>query len=185
MTDLASQINSERREACSIDELLISFVTNRGGHLSDCDAEERNRARTAVFEVISWLTTIYVVPPLYGLPSHFRIEVPSFNEDLRDEQSFDNAKRPMGKLIRGFGHLLPASEEVTRMLKSVPPGLIHAASLNVSSLVLIDKIRIEWTNVISFHLRFNPLNRTLMLYRFPTLCALQAAEKKEGSLINQ
>lgn len=158
MNDLASRINSEHREAFSIDELLKSFLAARDKNFNECNAEEVNRARTAVFQVISWLTTIYIVPLQDGLPGHFRIEVPWFNEDKRDEQIIDNAKRPIGKLVRGFSHLLPTTEDVTRMLESVLPGLIHAASLNVSSLMLVDIMRIGWTNVMSFHLLFNPLN---------------------------
>jgi hypothetical protein len=51
---------------------------------------------------------------------------------------------------------------------------LYQASLNIYSLRYFGHVTIQWVDTISEHLRFNPANRRLSLFRFPTFCALLA-----------
>lgn len=51
---------------------------------------------------------------------------------------------------------------------------LYEASLNIYSLRYFGHVTIQWVDTISEHLRFNPANRRLSLFRFPTFCALFA-----------
>jgi hypothetical protein len=51
---------------------------------------------------------------------------------------------------------------------------LYKASLNIYSLGYFGHVTIQWVDTISEHLRFNPANRRLSLFRFPTFCALLA-----------
>ena len=51
---------------------------------------------------------------------------------------------------------------------------LYKASLSIYSLRYFGHVTIQWVDTISEHLRFNPANRRLSLFRFPTFCALLA-----------
>lgn len=51
---------------------------------------------------------------------------------------------------------------------------LYQASLNIYSLRYFGRVTIQWVDTMSEHLRFNPANRRLSLFRFPTFCALLA-----------
>ncbi|KAJ6076673.1 hypothetical protein N7499_008654 [Penicillium canescens] len=51
---------------------------------------------------------------------------------------------------------------------------LYETSLNIYSLRYFGHVTIQWVDTISEHLRFNPANRRLSLFRFPTFCALLA-----------
>jgi hypothetical protein len=171
--DVAGVIRESREEGLSIDEILQSVLTPLKCELGRLDAEAETLSRQAVFKILSWLTMIFKASN--GTANGFQIDVPLKGEGIREEQSMDKAKRPISRLIRGFGQLLPSTEQVSHAIEKSQPDLIYAASLNVFSLKMIDKIRIEWTSSLGCHLMFNPLRRTLTLYRFPTFCAMSCA----------
>lgn len=49
---------------------------------------------------------------------------------------------------------------------------LYEASLNIYSLRYFGHVTIQWIDTISEHLRFNPANRRLSLFRFSSFCAL-------------
>ena len=51
-------------------------------------------------------------------------------------------------------------------------GSLYHASLNIYALRYFGKVAIQWVETMSEHMRFNPVNRWLSLFRFPTFCAL-------------
>lgn len=54
---------------------------------------------------------------------------------------------------------------------------LYAAGLSMYSLRYFGHVTIQWVDTISEHLRFNPANRRLSLFRFPTFCALLAIHR--------
>lgn len=159
------------KEGMSIDEILQSILVPLERDLDRLGVDIANASRHAVFMVLSWLTMIYEAS---GDKSNgrFRIKLPLQSEGVREEQNMDNASRPLSRLLRGFGQLLPSTEVVLAAIEKPTPDLIYANNLNMFSLKLINKIRIEWTNSLGCHLMFSPLSRTLSIFRFPSFCAI-------------
>lgn len=116
--------------------------------------------------------------------SRFKIQVPIKWEGIREEQSVEMAKMPLSKLVQGFGHLVYGYNHIISAVEQSSPDLLRASSLNISSLKTISKIQIKWTNAMGYHLMFDPLSRTLLLYRLPTVCAIGCTADGKNSILD-
>jgi hypothetical protein len=176
--DIAAKFATRPQEGLSIDEILQLLLEEHKCQLAELDPKEKMLSRQAIFRALSWLTMVFIAPTKLA-DGKFQMDVTVKHDGLRVEQSMEIAKRPISILIRGFGQLLPSTEQITSAIERSQPDLLHATSLNFYSLKLIDKIRIEWTSSLGCHLMFSPLSRTLTLYRFPTFCAMNC--NKQGA----
>lgn len=183
VTSIVKVFRDSHNEALSIDEVLESTLPVEC-RLSQLDHSAADLSRQAVFRVLSWLTMIFEASD-HTAEGRFQISVPLKGEGIREEQLMDNARRPISRLIRGFGQLLPTTDQVSAAIEKPSPDFIYSTHLNVYSLKLIDKIQIEWTNSIGCHLMFSPLSRTLTLYRFPSFCAMTCAMDTDGTALDK
>ena len=163
-------LDGDCQNSLSLDEVLQLSLTSYGINLRDMDPGALNKSRQGLFLIVSWLTTVFQCPK-QSPDAKLCVRFPFTNHSLRAEQDIAMAKRPILRLIRGFGPLLPTTGQFADTIEQKRPELIHASSLNMSSLHLIDKIRIRWTSSLGCHLMFDPLSRTIALYRFPSFCA--------------
>lgn len=62
--------------------------------------------------------------------------------------------------------------------------VLFTSTLNYDSLKTIGKIRLRWVDDLSSHLDFDSQNRSLSVFRFPSLCALGALEKSRGPIFD-
>lgn len=87
----------------------------------------------------------------------------------------DRCMRPILTTFRSLKlqHWGAQSDERTQA-RAIETDSLYEASLNIYSLRYFGHITIQWVDTISEHLRFNPANRRLSLFRFPTFCALLA-----------
>ena len=82
--------------------------------------------------------------------------------------------RRLSGLCLGLGCTLPKLDVGLLSLEesSAQSTLIHASSLRFNILKEIGKVNVEWTDVLSTHLIFNAITRTLYLFRLPSFCAV-------------
>lgn len=189
ITDLLGLINNvalilkdNSQDLQSIDDILQVILAPHNREVRDLDLQVKNRCRQAIFKTISWLTMVFTASREMAA-GKFQIDLPPRCESIRHEQNMDNAVRPINRLVRGFGaSLLPSAEQAFPALEHSSGELIYASSMNIYSLRMIDKIRIHWTSSMGCHLMFNPLTRTLILYRFPTFCAMTCMPER-GNMV--
>ena len=162
----------------SLDEILDILLAKHDLNMRMLPASDVANARHIGFYVLLTLTT-FMKPTIGAADSGFTIEISQRTAAFRGGQSIDCARRPISNLLRGYGPLLPTYEQVTRGIDSVESNTIRVSSLNYASLKMMAKVNIEWTPVLSSHLVFRPMSRTLMLYKFPTFCALHAISGKD------
>ena len=112
--------------------------------------------------------------------SSLLIEMPIRRDDIKTTQNIDISKRPLASLLRGFGHLLP-THELAADLDERSSALLHAPSISYYSLKTVGKIRIVWTSALACHLMFQPRDRSLLLFAFPTFCALSLKTPAQSS----
>lgn len=162
---------ADERESISIDEVLAKLCAEHGCDVETLDESGSDCNRKAIFIIISWLTMLFQIPARMA-PDCLQIYLPSKVDGIRTKQSIDEARLPLDRVIRGFGAVLPTSLEVRSIVDSPSPSVIHATCLSIESLIRIGRIRIAWTDSLGCHLLFDPLSRILLLYRYPSICAL-------------
>jgi hypothetical protein len=95
------------------------------------------------------------------------------------------SKRPIGKLFRGFRI---SSQDIVS--ESSNPyarldGTLHASSVNFHSLQTIAKLRFIWVDTLAAHLDWNPQERTVSIFRFPSTCVMHLESKKHIGALSE
>lgn len=87
----------------------------------------------------------------------------------------DRCMRPILTTFRSLKlqHWGNQSDERTQA-HAIETDSLYESSLNIYLLRYFGHVTIQWINTISEHLQFNPANRRLSLFRFPTFCGLLA-----------
>lgn len=173
-------IQSEQLEI-SLDEIL-QHLGEQGGDSNPGPGLTHNKRYLyiAIWGVLCWSSLVVrprliftddVAPHIACLPPHgFKQSNNSTAPRMKDK-----CMRPMLTTFRPFKlrHWGDRSDERIQGGARETDSL-YEASLNAYSLRYFGHVTIQWVDIISEHLRFNPANRRLSLFRFPTYCALLA-----------
>lgn len=155
----------------SIDETLAAVANKYNADLSRLDSDTKKEGRRAVFGSLIWLTLL--AKPSWATETNtLAIVLPSNPKNVKTSQSIEMSKRPFASVLRGFGHLLPPCQTLSSNIDNSPSLSLHASSISYHSLKNVAKVRIQWTSALSCHLMFYPSSRSLLMFAFPTLCAL-------------
>jgi len=106
------------------------------------------------------------------------VSVATTKDNIRKNQTLRNAVvRVTGAVIRNFDCLPRGVPETADQ-----SNLLYLSSLNLSSLVNVGMVHIEWTDQLGSHLLFDPSLRTLKLFKFPSFCAIIAQKSRFATL---
>ncbi|KAK2821084.1 hypothetical protein FQN49_007730 [Arthroderma sp. PD_2] len=151
-----------------------SFKRDPGRH------QDKSYPYIAIFGVLCWSSLVVrprlvftdgeVPNPTCLLPQGLKL-----TKSSSPHRPSDRYMRPIPTTFRSFRlqHWGDQSDERTQSGSSEMDSL-HEASVNIYSLCYFGHVTVQWVDTISEHLRFNPANRRLSLFRFPTFCALLA-----------
>jgi hypothetical protein len=156
----------------SINEILDITAATKGIRIDSPEA--RIAGQHAIFCFLGWTTMLFRPsrPPLGN--NKFCLSVLDEQTTIKSCQSIESAKRPIAGFLRGLGPLLPPFD-------SSQYGQIHSSTINYYALSTIGKVNIKWVDTLSAHLEFHPLTRTLLVFRFPTFCALNCQGTDESN----
>lgn len=178
-----------RTKAATIDSVLDSLMSDHG------TATLRNRAfpQIAVFAVLCWATMILTPSLQPGVQQpHLACKLPGRRDtDGAVQHKLHGCKRAISVALREFksqawgAHVMRVGQHDDEAKRAGQQNLeenedLYEATLNYSSLQLFGKIRIQWVTTMTAHLDFDPASRCLSLYRFPSVCALKAAQGDES-----
>lgn len=157
----------------SIDSVLDSLLRDRGGAKVRAPA----LSQIAVFAIFCWATMI--LTPNLRPPSHVLACMLAGRpeSDASTQHKLDRCKRAIAVTFHGF----KAPAWGRDVMKGPPVATdgneeIYEASLNMRSLQLFGKVRIQWVTTMTAHLEFDPASRRLSLFQFPTLCVLKCLQ---------
>lgn len=173
-------IQSEQPEI-SIDDILRRLEEQSENSKQNLGRDQsRSYLYIAIFGVLCWASLV-VRPKLIFtddvalnltclLPQGFKSTNNSTTQRINDR-----CKRPILTTFRSF-KLQHWGDHSDERINDGEKGTdsLYEASLNIYSLRQFGHVTIQWVDTISEHLRFNPANRRLSLFRFPTFCALLA-----------
>lgn len=134
----------------------------------------------AIFDVLCWSS--FMVRPRLIFPDDVALNLTcllahDFNptNNPNAQRIKDKSMRPMLTTFRSLKqqHWGDRSDELKQDPLTETDSL-YEASLNIYTLRYFGHVTIQWVDTISEHLRFNPANRRLSLFRFPTFGALLA-----------
>ena len=154
----------------SIDTILDGLLGDRA------PSKLRNRAfpQIALFAVFCW-ATMMLTPNLRPPSPLLACTIPGrLQSDAATQHKLDRCKRAISVTFHGFKTQAWGRD----VMKATPVAAdgnedLYEASLNMRSLKLFGKVRIQWVTTMAAHLDFDPASRLLSLYQFPTLCALK------------
>ena len=162
---MATVVKNDNNPSRSVHSILQALLTQYGTTESSLEELTRNSCWQAIFAILCWLTAL-VQPDATSREETFK---------FLESHTVLAAKRPFTSLLHSSGHILP---KLTDLEKESPrpsgeqSSLIYVSSLNYWSLRTFGKVKLQWTDSLSAHLSFHQSNRTLYLFRFPSLCAL-------------
>jgi hypothetical protein len=136
--------------------------------------------RYLVFSVLGWQTMLFKPAPMGCDPRQFAIE------DEQDgyrgqayvslQQDIDaSSKENLSELLMGFGVLLPSknlclSDDAEEQKAFQEQLDVHAKRLNANIIVTIAGVRLKWVDTLACHMEYNPAQKELYLFRFPSFC---------------
>lgn len=175
------QVIQTEQPEISIHDILRRLETHGGNTMHNLGRDQdKSYLYIAIFGVLCWSSLVVrprlsfmddVAPNLACLLPHgFKSTNNSTTHRLRDR-----CMRPILTTFRSFKlqHWGDRSDERTQGGTRETDSL-YESSLNIYSLRYFGHVTIHWVDTISEHLQFNPANRRLSLFRFPTFCALLA-----------
>lgn len=172
-------IQSEQPEI-SIHDILRRLGEQGGNSKQNlARVQDKNYLHIAIFGVLCWSTLVVrprliftndASPNLTCLLPHGSKSTNNFNT----HRTSDRYMRPIQTTFRSFKLQHWGDQSDERIQGAATETDLYEASLNIYSLRYFGHVTIQWVDTISEHLRFNPVNRRLSLFRFPTFCALLA-----------
>lgn len=176
VTQLEYQEVSIHDIAERLEEQRGSSKTNKGR------VQDKSYLYIAIFGVLCWsslvarpkMTFTEAVPPgfICLLPHDLKSTLKYPTNKLKDR-----CRRPLLTTFRAFKVQNWVDHSSQRMVDGSrlrETDSLYEASLNIYSLRYFGNVTIQWVDTINEHLRFNPANRRLSLFRFPSFCALLA-----------
>lgn len=179
LISIAAIFNDTNDDDASLSDHLDTLLSKHG--ITKSTAISNDTGIRLIFAAFCWLTCL--LTPSQIQSDALCIVILPKQSGLRARQMIDNAHRPIAGLLRGFGNILPPVE--SKNDQTHQSELLHTSVLNFYSLKTVGKINIQWVDILSAHLEFHPLSRTLMLYRFPTMCALHCMGEEESHCANR
>ncbi|KAL4821927.1 hypothetical protein BDW67DRAFT_149843 [Aspergillus spinulosporus] len=175
------RVTQSEQPEISIHDILRRLEEQRwGSKKSPGRDQDKTYLYMAIFGVLCW-SSLVVRPRLIfteGLVPSLTCILPQGLKSTRNFSTHrlsERCMRPILTTFRSFKlqHWGDQSDERGQG-GSRETDSLYEASLNIHSLCYFGHVTIQWVDTISEHLRFNPANRRLSLFRFPTFCALLA-----------
>ena len=139
----------------------------------------------AVFSVLCWCTM--VLQPKLGGDRNESGSTPSLtvHQQHSDQPGLkmDTVFRPIPAIFRQFRKTMITSQWRQPIgshgsAEQVSTAL-YVSSLNYASLKMISKVQLVWTDNLTSHLDFDPTNRQLSVFKFPSYCAISALKCRD------
>ena len=170
----------------SVDDVVKKLSISAGiANIQKDNQEARSTIRKAVFAALGIITMIYQptrepIGDEVGIVLRANTRFSSLERKLNMDR---DCPRPLSGLCIGLGCTLPKLDLSLLNLEEspTPSSLIYASSLRFNILKNIGKVSVAWTNVLNAHMIFNPISRTLFLFRLPSFCAISCIREKEGN----
>jgi hypothetical protein len=173
---VTSTIRSMKDEDSSIEDIWNELRTLSGTNSAKPNTSERTAGLIAVFSVLCWCT-MALRPKLSGSeisssPSLMVYQQHSDQHGLK----MDTVCRPIPAVFRQFRRTMVTSRW-RQPIGSRGSGVqdstaLYVSSLNYASLKMIGKVQLTWVDNLTGHLDFDPTNRRLSIFKFPTYCAI-------------
>lgn len=175
------------------------FDSGNDDEEEDNDSIHRSCRETLIFMAIGWITNLFIPRLISGQP--FAVDTEHATGYQTSHVAANLASRPILETIRELGDILPTRRRTEEENDDESSPMIHAsgadyhmlriASMNISTLQIVGRVKIEWTGSFASHLDFDPahldevtgtVTPILKLFRYPSLCYLFAPQQ---SLLNQ
>lgn len=170
MVAIAEMMRTTSKPDASLSDIACDLLLESDGLASSSDPIVRLTAMNAVFTVLGWYSMLYE-PSLKPNKTDLSISKPmvttkNASRHLSSLPIAVCARRTVSGLLMSFGKRLPKPNF------EAPSHMFHVSSIAFYALKRFGKINVVWVNCLSAHLDFDPLTRTLMLFRLPSFCAL-------------
>ncbi|KAL8692412.1 MAG: hypothetical protein Q9218_002563 [Villophora microphyllina] len=170
----------------SIDDVISELSTRNG--VNATDESPPPLVRQGIFSLLGWMTRLFKISDNVS-QTHLSILEPRQLPVAYPRKDIDEAALALGTLVVSFGRFVPRPLEERFVFKTVqrkaPQSVdLNIAYMNASALTEIGKIRLEWSDLLSAHLIFDPARRTLLLFSLPSFCALNCAAEKDSTVFD-
>ena len=164
-----------------LDTILVSYnVDSNSREISNVASQSGEQA---IFATIGWLTMLY--KPAKATGNGFNLQLEVKQASLKPLHARDVSKRPIPGFLRGLGDIMPNPDLRSGASNDRRSEQIHTSTLNYYALQHIGNIHVQWVDTLSAHLEFHAFSRTLMLFRFPSFCAINSLTPEQSHCFDQ
>ncbi len=166
----------------SIHDIVRALLERAALDEDKLDPSLFNAMQQAVFASIGRFAALFTP---YPMPASGVLEIclAGTNSGRRVQQAFKSGGRPIVPFLRSIGVSVPLDPDTRPVYDLALPVTI----LNFSSLGLKvegKRTRIGWVDDLTAHLDFDEATRTIFLFRFPSICALNLVRSGERSFFD-
>ncbi|KAL8882619.1 MAG: hypothetical protein Q9198_000411 [Flavoplaca austrocitrina] len=179
-------LEKERREI-SIDMVIRAVRKENGIDLPKEDIP--TDVKQGMFSLLGFLTMLFDIPKDFS-EDHLYLSERIDPFILYTHKPIEETAFPVGTLIASLGVFIPRrKKQEPRSIENWPPKQqpsmdLNSSTLNAYALINIGKLKIEWSELFSMHLRFDRNTRTVTFFRFPSFCALNCSQPGEKTLFD-
>lgn len=139
-------------------------------------------AQIILFSTIGWSTMLFTpsLPKDGGPLRDFRVVMQSNPAQLELKIPASKACRPLREMLRALGSILPVASPPNNHQSAADTSsrletTAQVSYLNVAAMKQLAGMRIKWVDSVSEHLKFDPSEPSICIFKLPSFCKLQAS----------
>ncbi|KAL8783049.1 MAG: hypothetical protein Q9213_004896 [Squamulea squamosa] len=185
---VANYIKNETEREFSMDDVYEALCAKNGVAIEA--GKIPVNVKQGMLCLFGYLTMLFNIPKAFS-DDTLDISEPRNPLIMSTQRPIENTGHAIGRLLNTFVSIVPRPTKKPlpsvnnwhpRQLRSLE---LSTSVMNVHAFTKIGKITLVWSSLLSAHLIFDEKRRTLMLFRFPSFCALNCCPLEKRTLFNQ
>ncbi|KAF9776436.1 hypothetical protein IL306_005371 [Fusarium sp. DS 682] len=183
-------ISNSERDQVTLQEIATELGQSQ---LVSVEEEKTPNIKQFIFTTIGLLSKLYT-PSFNYSKGYLLIDVPSSSSNrcratvtwAESEQTLPAGDESIGDIIKRFSNSRgPFQYSMNSLANPAEINTLIAANLCYFTFSRLGSLSIQWTDSVCMHLELNRKERTIKMFRFPSLCAIIAQSQNQSSFLDQ
>lgn len=188
--EICAYMSNSERDQVTLQEIAAELGQSR---LVSVEEEKIPNINQFIFTTIGLISKLYA-PSFNYSEGNLLIDVPSSSSNrargtvtwAESEQTLPAGDESIGDIIKRFSNSRgPFQYSMNSMANPAEIDTLIAANLCYFTFARLGSLSIQWTDSVCMHLELDRKERTIKMFRFPSLCAIIAQSQNQSSFLDQ